>query len=139
MLGLGVVVFLPGSLSQEKEMGGGFGCVWKSGVVLCRRSLWLLAGLRTQVLSAQGWPEERSVCLKACLNFPDVISACKPCYLSTLNPRPGHVEMLGPSNFRHLCWVAEVSEPSGERTGFCSASPSGTDNFSPRLNKEIGL
>ena len=87
------------------------GSVWKSGVVLCCCSLWLLAGLRTQVLSAQGWPEERCVCLTACLHFPiissdlikNVISPCKPCYLSMLNLGLGHVEMLGLSNFRHLC------------------------------------
>ena len=33
----------------------------------------------------------------------DDISPCKPCSLSTLNPGPGHVEMLEPSSFRQLC------------------------------------
>lgn len=98
----------------------GLGSVWKSGVVRSRRSLCLLAGLRTQVLSAQGWPEERSVCLKACLHFPvtssdlikDVISPCKPCYLSTLNPGPGRVEVRGLSNFQ--CGEAEMSVPQDQ-------------------------
>lgn len=82
-------------------------------------AVWLLAGLRTQVLSAQGWPEERSACPKACPHFPimppdlvkDVLSPCKPCSLSTLDPRRGRVEVAGLLNFRHLCRVAEMSVP----------------------------